>query len=32
VETDENWIEAHCYLDMNLLIKRKKDTYMELAA
>ena len=32
VETHENWIEAHRYLDMNLLKEQKKHTLMELAA
>lgn len=32
VETHENWIEAHRYLDMNLLKERKKEVLMQLAA
>jgi len=32
VETHENWIEAHRYLDMNLLKERKKERLMQLAA
>lgn len=32
VETHENWIEAHRYLDMNLLREHKKQLLMELAA
>lgn len=32
VETHENWIEEHRYLDMNLLKERKKAQLMELAA
>jgi transposase-like protein len=32
VETHENWIEAHRYLDMNLLKELKKHKLMELAA
>lgn len=32
VETHENWIEAHRYLDMNLLREHKKEQLMQLAA
>lgn len=32
VETHENWIEAHRYLDMNLLKEHKKQALMELVA
>jgi putative transposase len=32
VETHENWIEAHRYLDMNLLHEHKKEQLMQLAA
>ena len=32
VETHENWIEAHRYLDMNLLKEQRKQKLMELAA
>lgn len=32
VETHENWIEAHRYLDMNLLHEHKKELLMQLAA
>lgn len=32
VEMHENWIEAHRYLDMNLLKERKKERLMQLAA
>ena len=32
VETHENWIEAHRYLDMNLLTERQKKVLMDLAA
>lgn len=32
VEMHENWIEAHRYLDMNLLQERKKELLMQLAA
>jgi putative transposase len=32
VETHENWIEAHRYLDMNLLHEHKKEQLMRLAA
>ena len=32
VETHENWVEAHRYLDMNLLKERMKEALMELAA
>lgn len=32
VETHENWIEAHRYLDMNLLKEHKKQELMRLAA
>ena len=32
VETHENWIEAHRYLDMNLLKEHKRHKLMELAA
>ena len=32
VEMHENWIEAHRYLDMNLLQERKKEQLMQLAA
>ena len=32
VKMHENWIEAHCYLDMNLLHERKKKLLMQLAA
>lgn len=32
VETHENWIEAHRYLDMNLLREHRKQKLMELAA
>ena len=32
VETHENWIEAHRYLDMNLLHEHKKEKLMQLAA
>jgi hypothetical protein len=32
VETYENWIEAHRYLDMGLLKEQKKRKLMELAA
>lgn len=32
VETHENWIEAHRYLDMNLLKEHKKQELMKLAA
>jgi putative transposase len=32
VETHENWIEAHRYLDMNLLTERQKEVLMDLAA
>ena len=32
VETHENWIEAHRYLDMNLLYEHKKEQLMQLAA
>lgn len=32
VETHENWIEAHRYLDMNLLKEYKKQERMKLAA
>jgi putative transposase len=32
VETHENWIEAHRYLDMNLLKEHKKQALLELAA
>ena len=32
VEMHENWIEAHRYLDMNLLRERKKEQLMQLAA
>ncbi len=32
VEMHENWIEAHRYLDMNLLHEHKKEQLMQLAA
>jgi putative transposase len=32
VETHENWIEAHRYLDMNLLKESRKEELMQLAA
>ena len=32
VETHENWIEAHRYLDMNLLREHRKEALMRLAA
>ena len=32
VEMHENWIEAHRYLDMNLLREHKKEQLMQLAA
>lgn len=32
VETHENWIEAHRYLDMNLLKESRKQELMQLAA
>ena len=32
VETHENWIEAHRYLDMKLLVEYKKQEMMKLAA
>ncbi len=31
VETHENWIEAHRYLDMSLLREHKKQELMKLA-
>jgi putative transposase len=31
-ETHENWIEAHRYLDMNLLTERQKEVLIYLAA
>jgi len=32
VETHENWIEAHRYLDMNLLTEHKKQELMRVAS
>jgi hypothetical protein len=32
VGTHENWIEAHRYLDMNLLKEHRKQQLMKLAA
>ena len=32
VETHENWIEAHRYLDMKLLTEHKKQELIKLAA
>lgn len=32
VETHENWIEAHRYLDMELLKESKKQVFLEEAA
>jgi len=31
IETHENWIEAHRYLDMSLLREHKKQELMKLA-